>query len=108
MDIYIHADVNMNLGGAAKVKCKRKSTELRHHQLLSCLFSRTLYEYSYLMFMYYYTVWVCVYMCACVRACVRVCVCVCARTSLSLSLSLSLSFSLSLLHIISSTTVKRE
>ena len=53
---YIHADVNMNVGGAAKVKCKGKSTEFRHHQLLSCLFSRTLYEYSCLMFMFYYTV----------------------------------------------------
>ena len=25
---YIHADVNMNLGGPAKVKCKSKSMEL--------------------------------------------------------------------------------
>ena len=25
---YIHADVNVNLGGPAKVKCKSKSTEL--------------------------------------------------------------------------------
>ena len=26
---YIHADVNMNLGGPAKVKCKSKSRELK-------------------------------------------------------------------------------
>ena len=39
---YIHADVNMNLGGPAKVRAQDCTQINWDHQLLSCLISDTL------------------------------------------------------------------